>query len=76
MSIGLAACSIDKDFFTGQEMYDSLLQTEYECTSGYVSFFNRTGSRKMVPFQVDNIFMVSKEDGRKRSFLLCSEVVK
>jgi gamma-aminobutyric acid type B receptor len=63
MSIGLAACSIDKEFFTGQELYNSLLQTEYEGASGYVSFFNHTGSRKSVPFQVDNIFMVSKEDG-------------
>jgi hypothetical protein len=44
-------------------LYASLLQTEFEGASGYVSFCNNTGSHKTVPFLVDNTLMVPKEGG-------------
>ena len=60
MALGFAACDIDTDFFTGDELYQSLLRTEFQGASDYVSFDNATGTRNSVPFRVDNILMVDK----------------
>jgi len=61
VALGLAACQINNTFFTGEELYRSLVQLEFEGASSYVSFDNITGTRKSVPFQVDNILMVEKD---------------
>ena len=45
MSLGIAACRAENKFFTGPEFYQSLLVTEFEGVSGYVSFVKETGTR-------------------------------
>jgi hypothetical protein len=53
MAIGLAACALDDkttDFtITGRDVYNSLLQTEFEGVCGYVSFFE---AAKRYPFKL------------------------
>jgi hypothetical protein len=65
IALGLAACAVNvdntDDFFSGDDLYKSLLQIEFQGASDYVSFDNVTGTRNSVPFQVDNIMMVEKE---------------
>ena len=61
ISLGLAACQIEKDLFTGDELFQSLLQVQFDGASSYVSFNNVTGTRESVPFEVDNILMVEKD---------------
>jgi hypothetical protein len=63
MALGLAACSIDKEYFTGDDLYASLLETEFSGASDFVSFDNKTGTRKYVRYRVDNILMVDKGNG-------------
>jgi hypothetical protein len=64
IALGLAACAVDVDnngeLFSGDDLYKSLLQIEFEGASDYVSFDNVTGTRRSVPFQVDNILVVEK----------------
>ena len=47
MAIGFAACDIqDKEFFTGQDLYEQIVQrTQFEGLSGRVGFDNVTGTR-------------------------------
>mmetsp|Transcript_49722 Transcript_49722/g.120531 ORF Transcript_49722/g.120531 Transcript_49722/m.120531 type:complete len:870 (+) Transcript_49722:265-2874(+) len=61
ISLGLAACQTDKYLFTGEELFQSLLHVQFDGASSFVSFNNVTGTRKSVPFKVDNILMVEKD---------------
>lgn len=63
MALGLAACGIEKDYFTGTELYEELLNTAFSGASDFVSFDAETGSRKFVLYRVDNILMVNKGGG-------------
>jgi hypothetical protein len=46
ISLGIAACNAENEFFTRPEMYQSLLQTEFDGVTGYVSLDAITGTRK------------------------------
>ena len=63
MALGLAACSIEKEYFTGNDLYSALVKNEFAGASDYVSFDSETGSRRFVRYRVDNILMVNKGEG-------------
>ena len=45
MALGIAACEAPQDFFTGPQLYDTLIRTEFVGVSGLVRFSNETGTR-------------------------------
>ena len=59
MSLGIAACRAENQFFTGPEFYQTLLDTEFEGVSGYVSFVKETGTRNVdqLRYQVANVLL-------------------
>ena len=59
ISLGIAACRAENDFFTGPEFYQTLLGTEFEGVSGYVSFWKETGTRNAdrLKYQVANVLL-------------------
>ena len=46
MAFGIAACEVENDFFTGQELFDQIKKTTFEGASGIVSFDSLTGTRR------------------------------
>jgi hypothetical protein len=42
--LGIAACEAKQNFFTGPELYQTLVETEFEGVSGLVRFSNNTGT--------------------------------
>jgi hypothetical protein len=44
MALGIAACEAKQNFFTGPELYQTLVETEFEGVSGLVRFSNNTGT--------------------------------
>jgi Receptor family ligand binding region/7 transmembrane sweet-taste receptor of 3 GCPR len=59
VSLGIAACRAENYFFTGPEFYQTLLGTEFEGVSGYVSFLKETGTRNadQLRYQVANVLL-------------------
>lgn len=57
MAIGIAACEAQSDNFTGQELYNALLSTQFDGASGHVAFSAETGTRKLdtVSYRVVNV---------------------
>jgi hypothetical protein len=51
IALGIAACECEQDLFTGTELYEQLLKTEFDGVSGRVSFDPVTGTRRSVDFQ-------------------------
>ena len=58
MAVGLAACNAEQEFFTGPQLYDSILKTEFEGVSGTVRFDNDTGTRSTenLVYAIINVF--------------------
>lgn len=57
MALGIAACEAPREFFTGPELYETLLQTEFVGVSGLVRFRNHTGTRgaEGLKYNIENI---------------------
>lgn len=60
IALGLAACQIKNDFFRGPEMLQSLRETDFLGTSGYVTFHPHTGTRDNdgLSFTIRNLRLV------------------
>jgi ABC-type branched-subunit amino acid transport system substrate-binding protein len=58
-ALGIAACEVDSDLFTGKELYDQLRETQFIGVSGPVSFDNLTGTRKSsgLQYSVQNLLL-------------------
>ena len=65
MALGLAACDIPNDFFTGQELYQQVLRTSFCGLSGDVNFDPQTGSRLAdgIAVEVDNVIIDKDRSG-------------
>jgi hypothetical protein len=59
MSLGIAACNAENEFFTGPEMHQSLLKTEFDGVTGYVNLDAITGTRKPenLRYRIDNVLI-------------------
>jgi hypothetical protein len=57
MALGIAACEAKQNFFTGPELYQTLVETEFEGVSGLVRFSNNTGTRdeQGVLYNIQNV---------------------
>jgi gamma-aminobutyric acid type B receptor len=57
MAIGIAACETPNDNFTGLELYNTLLATEFDGATGHVAFSKSTGTRMLdtVSYRVVNV---------------------
>ena len=57
MALGIAACEAPSEFFTGPELYETLLQTEFVGVSGLVRFANDTGTRDVqgLLYHIENV---------------------
>jgi ABC-type branched-subunit amino acid transport system substrate-binding protein len=63
MALGIAACETkNRDLFTGQELYQQLLQTEFPGVSGTVSFDPFTGTRQSQNFQFRIVNLMMRQD--------------
>ena len=70
VALSLAACETSSPYFTGTELYEQFLNTEFEGTSGFVSFNRTTGTRKGDTFQfrVVNIVLDEQVSAQDASF--------
>lgn len=59
ISLGLAACRADNKFFTGPELYRTLVALEFEGVSGHVSFKNISGTRNAddLSYNIQNLLL-------------------
>jgi len=57
MAMGIAACEAPRDFFTGPELYETLLRTQFVGVSGLVRFSNETGTRdeEGLKYHIENV---------------------
>jgi hypothetical protein len=57
LALGLAACQLQDRVVQGPALFESLLNTEFEGISGFVSFDNETGTRKKqyLRYRIENI---------------------
>lgn len=63
MALGIAACETkSRDLFTGPELYQQLLVTEFQGVSGTVSFDPLTGTRRAQNFVYRIVNLVRKDD--------------
>lgn len=60
MALGIAACECESDLFTGKELYQRLLLTEFDGVSGRVAFSNETGTRRSDDFSyvIENLVLL------------------
>lgn len=65
IAVGLAACRAESDLFTASELHESILETEFDGASGYVSFNNQTGTRSFqgMSYKVENVLTSKATDG-------------
>jgi hypothetical protein len=65
MALGIAACGARHTFFTGPELYTTLLGTEFEGVSGLVRFSNTTGTRdeQGVQYHIENVRIAANQTG-------------
>jgi hypothetical protein len=68
IALGLAACSLTSkpENFTGQDLYQAFVETEFEGASGSVKFINTTGSRttESTFFSLSNFVVDNDSDGK------------
>jgi hypothetical protein len=65
MALGIGACEIESDFFTGPELFESLKKVEFGGATGRVSFDSTTGTRndEDLTYQIYNLIAVPDEAG-------------
>jgi hypothetical protein len=67
MALGIAACQMSERFFTGPQLYQQLLQSDFVGVSGRVRFDPETGSRKAEDLTFNlyniNLLLVNETDG-------------
>lgn len=58
MAMAIAACEVEKDFFSAPDLYQSMLRTSFEGVTGQVEFDNATGTRYLsqVRYSIFNTF--------------------
>lgn len=58
MAICLAACETEQDFFSASDLYEAMLRTKFQGTTGQIEFDNRTGTRYLseVQYKIFNSF--------------------
>jgi hypothetical protein len=66
MALGIAACREPHTFFTGPELYYTLLRTQFEGVSGLVRFSNMTGTRdeQGVKYRIENVRLAANQTGK------------
>jgi gamma-aminobutyric acid type B receptor len=66
IALGIAACEVPTDEFTGQELYDQLRKTKFRGVSGPVSFDSLTGTRNPddFKFEVKNLLVSPGDLGK------------
>ncbi|CAB9523211.1 Metabotropic glutamate receptor-like protein E [Seminavis robusta] len=57
MALGFAACEAQQEFFTGSQLFDSMMKTLFRGASGVVEFDANTGTRKTssLAYKVTNV---------------------
>lgn len=63
MAFGIAACDVENDFFTGQELFDQIKKSTFTGASGQVSFDPLTGTRMSgdVVYVISNLVKNSQD---------------
>jgi hypothetical protein len=63
MALGIAACGAPSTFFTGPELYYTLVRTEFEGVSGHVRFSNMTGTRdeQGIQYRIENVRLAANQ---------------
>jgi hypothetical protein len=65
MALGIGACGIGSDFFTGPELFEAFKKVEFVGATGRVSFNSTTGTRNVndLGYQLYNLIAVPDEAG-------------
>jgi hypothetical protein len=74
IALGIAACECERALFTGTELYEQLLKTEFDGVSGHVAFEHETGTRRSEDFRyrVQNL-LISEERSTEEEFRFTSK---
>jgi ABC-type branched-subunit amino acid transport system substrate-binding protein len=65
MALGIGACEIESDFFTGPELFEAFKKVEFHGATGRVTFNSTTGTRNEedLTYQIYNLIAVPDEAG-------------
>ena len=77
ITMGIAACEAEGDLFKALDLYESILQTEFEGVTGNIRFDAQTGTRniKGTRYEIQNILASRDDEGRAHFTTVVSAMV-